>query len=44
MLMRITTCLNVIDCLCVYFLCLMLLFPSPSAVAADRAGDEFLTG
>ena len=25
-------------------LCLMLLSPSPPAVAADRAGDEFLTG
>ena len=41
MLMRITTCLNV---LCAASLCLMLLFPSRSAVAADRAGDEFLTG
>jgi hypothetical protein len=44
MLMRITTCLNVTGCLCVAFLCLMLLFPSPSAVAAEMASDEFLTG
>jgi len=44
MLLRITTCLNVTGRLCAAFLCLMLLFPSPPAVAADRAGDEFLTG
>jgi hypothetical protein len=35
-LMRITNC-----SLCAVFLCIMLLSP---AVAADRAGDEFLTG
>jgi len=44
MLMRITTCLNVTGRLCAAFLCLMLLFPSHPAVAANRAGDEFLTG
>jgi len=44
MLLRITTCLNVTGRLCAAFLCLMLLFPSPPAVPADRAGDEFLTG
>jgi hypothetical protein len=44
MLMRITNCLNVTGRLCAASLCLMLLFPSPPAVAADRAGDEFLTG
>ena len=44
MLMRITTCLNVTGRLCAASLCLMLLFPSPPAVAANRAGDEFLTG
>src|SRR4030043_2280675 len=44
MLMRITTCLNVTGRLCAASLCLMLLFASPPAVAADRAGDEFLTG
>ena len=44
MLMRITTCLNVTGHLCAASLCLMLLFPSPPAVAADRASDEFLTG
>ena len=44
MLLRITTCLNVTGRLCAASLCLMLLFPSPPAVAADRAGDEFLTG
>jgi hypothetical protein len=44
MLMRITTCLNVTGRLCAASLCLMFLFPSPPAVAADRAGDEFLTG
>jgi hypothetical protein len=44
MLMRITTCLNVTGRLCAAFLCLMLLFPSHPAVAANRAGDAFLTG
>jgi len=44
MLMRITTCLNVTGRLCAASLYLMLLFPSSPAVAADRAGDEFLTG
>jgi len=44
MLMRITTCLNVTGFLCAAFLCLMLLYPSPPAVAADGVGDEFLTG
>ena len=44
MLMRITTCLNVTARLCAVSLCLMLLFPSPPAKAADRTGDEFLTG
>jgi hypothetical protein len=44
MLMRITTCLNVTGRLCAAFLFLLLLFPSHPAVAANRAGDEFLTG
>jgi hypothetical protein len=44
MLMRITTCLNVTGRLCAASLCLMLLFPFSPAVAADRAGDEFLAG
>jgi len=44
MLMCMTTCLNVTGRLCAAALCLMLLFPSPPAVAADRAGDEFLAG
>ena len=44
MLLRITTCLNVTGRLCAVLLCLMLLFPSPPAVAKDRVGDEFLTG
>jgi len=44
MLMRITTCLKFAGRLCCAFLCLMLLFPSPPAVAVERAGDEFLTG
>ena len=43
-LMRITTCFNVTGRMCAACLCLMLLFSSPPAVAADRAGDEFLTG
>jgi hypothetical protein len=44
MLMCMTTCLNVTGRLCAASLCLMLLFLSPPAMAADRAGDEFLTG
>ena len=44
MLLRITACLNVTGRLCAVSLCLMLLFSSPPAVAADRVGDEFLTG
>ena len=44
MLLCIITSLNVTGRLCAISLCLMLLFPSPPAVAADRAGDEFLTG
>jgi len=44
MLMLITTCLNVTSRLYVVFLCLMLLFPFFTAAAADRTGDEFLTG
>ena len=43
-LMRITTLLNVTGRLCAVFLCLLLLFPSSPAVAANKAGDEFLTG
>jgi hypothetical protein len=43
-LMRITTCLSITGRLCAIFLCFMLLFSSPPARAADRAGDEFLTG
>jgi len=35
---------NVGYCLCLVSLFLMLLPPFPTAVAADRAGDEFLTG
>jgi hypothetical protein len=38
------TCLNAIGRLCAVALCIMLLFLSPPAMAADRAGDEFLTG
>jgi hypothetical protein len=44
LLIRITTCLNVTGCLCAVALCLMLLFASSPAVAADRASDEFLAG
>ena len=44
LLMRITTCLNVTGRLCAASLLLMLLFPSLPAKAADRAGDEFMTG
>ncbi|MCX5883552.1 MAG: hypothetical protein NTU74_17685 [Deltaproteobacteria bacterium] len=40
----ISTCLNVAGRLCAAFFCLMLLFPSSPAMAAERAGDEFLTG
>ena len=43
-LLRITTCLNVTDRLCAAFLCLVLLFAAPPAVAVNRGGDEFLTG
>jgi len=43
-LMRITTLLNVSVRLCAVSLCLLLLFPSSPAVAANKAGDEFLTG
>jgi hypothetical protein len=43
-LMRITTCFNVTGRLCAAYLCLMLLFASPPAMASDRTGDEFLTG
>jgi hypothetical protein len=44
MLLRITTCLNITGRLCAASLCLILLFLSPPAAAADSAGDEFLTG
>ncbi|RJX29987.1 MAG: DUF1207 domain-containing protein [Desulfurivibrio sp.] len=44
MLMRIMTCFRIAGRLCAAPLCLMLLFPSPPALAADRGGDEFLTG
>ena len=44
LLLRITHCFKVTGRLCAASLCLMLLFPSPPAMAADRAGDEFLTG
>jgi hypothetical protein len=43
-LMRINTWLNVNVRLCAVSLCLVLLFQSSPAVAAERAGDEFLTG
>jgi hypothetical protein len=42
MLMHITPCFKVTGRLCGASLCLMLLFPSFPAAAADRAGDEFL--
>jgi hypothetical protein len=42
--MRITASLNITSLLCAVSLCLILFFSSVSAVAADRAGDEFLTG
>ena len=44
MLLRIITCLNVTGRLCAASFCLMLLFPSPPSLAAERAGDEFLSG
>ena len=44
MLKRIITCLNITGRLCAVSLCLLLLSPSPPAVAADRTSDEFLTG
>ncbi|MEW6521047.1 MAG: DUF1207 domain-containing protein [Thermodesulfobacteriota bacterium] len=44
MLMRIMTCFRIAGRLCAAAFCLMLLFPSPPALAADRGGDEFLTG
>lgn len=44
MLMRIAICLNVTARMCAVFLCLMFLFPYPPAMAADRTGDEYLTG
>jgi hypothetical protein len=42
--MRIMTCFSVTSRLCVASLCLLLLFPSLQAAAADRSSDEFLTG
>jgi hypothetical protein len=44
MLIRITNYLNVISRLCAVSLCLMFLFSSTTAVAADRTEDEFMTG
>jgi hypothetical protein len=44
MLKRITTCFNGTGYLCAASLCLILLFSYSPAAAADRAGDEFLTG
>ncbi|MFA5847671.1 MAG: DUF1207 domain-containing protein [Thermodesulfovibrionales bacterium] len=44
MVMRIITCLNVSVRLCAASLFFVLLFPAPPAKAANRAGDEFLTG
>jgi hypothetical protein len=45
MMSRITTCLNVtVGNRCATALCLMLLFPSHPAVAADRVSEELLTG
>ncbi|MBI5057863.1 MAG: DUF1207 domain-containing protein [Nitrospirae bacterium] len=44
MLMRSTIYFNVTGFLCAAFLLLMLIFPAPPAIGADRAGDEFLTG
>ena len=44
--LHISTCLNTTDHLCTAFLfsLFLFLFVVPPAVAADRAGDEFLTG
>jgi hypothetical protein len=42
--MCITTCIGVASRLCAVVLCFMLLFASSPAMAADRTGDEFLTG
>jgi hypothetical protein len=44
MLKRIRTVLNVAGTFCAASMFLILLFPSPPAVAADRGGDEFLAG
>ena len=44
LLMRITACFKVAGCLCAVALCFIFLFPSLPARAADRAGDEFMTG
>jgi hypothetical protein len=44
MLLGMATCVNVTGRLFAAFLCLMLLFTSLPAMAANRAGDEFLTG
>ena len=44
LLIRFTTCLYITGRLCAVYLCLIFLFPSSSAVAADRTGDEFLSG
>ena len=44
MLMRLSTCINFTGRLCSVFIFLMLFILSPAAVAADRAGDEFLNG
>ena len=43
-LMRITSSINVTAGLCAASLCLMLIFLSHPAAAADRISDEFLTG
>jgi hypothetical protein len=42
--MYITPCIGVASRLCTVVLCLVLIFASSSAMAADRTGDEFLTG
>ncbi len=44
MLLRISICLNITDRLYSAFFCLILLFSSLRAAAADRVEDEFLTG
>lgn len=41
---HITTCPKTAGCLCAVSLCFLLLSPTPSALAADRIGDEFLAG